>query len=124
MISGNAHFGISLDNVAVTEPVNGHVIATFHVKLSGSNHAVDLDGTAYAGTGYAHTATPLTFQPGETVKTFSVPAFADPGLEDDEIFYVQVTGHDGDAFIANDTDGEATIKNTGGSDVIFSDGFE
>lgn len=120
---------VRIGDAAVSEPAVGQTLATFVVSLSGTDHPVNLDvqtvdATARAGLDYVPTQALLTFLPGETSKTFSVPVLADNLAEGDEVFYVKVAGHDGSAFIADDLDGEGTIRNTGGSDRIFADGFQ
>jgi hypothetical protein len=119
----------SVSDVTVTEPVNGSVQAVFHVTNSGSDHPESLsyytfDGTAHAGNDYVAKTGTLDFAIGETDKTVSVTVLADPALEGDESFFLHVTGNGNQDFIADKLDGEATIKNTGGSDQIFADGFQ
>ncbi|HWU52190.1 MAG TPA: Calx-beta domain-containing protein, partial [Tahibacter sp.] len=120
---------VRISDAVVSEPVAGQSLATFVVSLSGTDHPVNLDvytvdASARAGLDYVPTQTLLSFLPGETSKTFSVPVLADNQPEGDEVFYVKVTGHDASAFIADDLDGEGTIHNTGGSDGIFANAFE
>ena len=119
----------NVSDVTVSEPVNGSVQAVFHVTNSGSDHAVSLsyytfDGTAHAGNDYVTKTGTLDFAAGETDKTVSVTVLADAALEGDEGFFLHVTGNGNQDFIADDLDGEAMIKNTGGSDTIFADGFQ
>lgn len=120
---------VRISDAVVSEPVAGQSLATFVVSLSGTDHPVNLDvytvdASAQGGPDYVPTQTLLSFQPGETSKTFSVPVLADNLPEGDEVFYVKVTGHDGSTFIADDLDGEGSILNTGGSDGIFANGFQ
>src|SRR5262249_1509531 len=71
--------------------------ATFTVTLSApSTQAVSVtyataDGTAHQGTDYVATSGTLTFAPGQTVQTITVPVLADPTNSVDEAFLVVLT---------------------------------
>ena len=70
---------ISINNVVAVEPPSGTANATFTVSLTSSSAATVLvnystqDGTARAGTDYTPVSGTLTFAPGTTVQTISVP---------------------------------------------------
>ena len=53
------------------------------------------DGTAFAGDDYVATSGSLTFQPGETRKTVTVPLLPDAEADGDEFFYLVVGGPGG-----------------------------
>ncbi|MGI9210942.1 MAG: Calx-beta domain-containing protein, partial [Methylococcaceae bacterium] len=50
-----------------------------------------LDGTATAGSDYTAASSSLTFAPGETSKTISIPVIGDTTVESDETFQVQLS---------------------------------
>ncbi len=88
-----------IDNVTVIEGNPPDIInAIFNVRLSaasGKPITVDYatqDGTAtVADNDYQERAGTLTFAPGQTVKTISVPVIGDNRDEDDETFFVNLT---------------------------------
>jgi hypothetical protein len=90
---------LSISNAdAVTEGHTGTVNAVFTVTLAeapGANVSVNysvLDGTAtLAGGDFAATAGTLTFLPGQTSKTITVPVTGDRISEYDEYFIVRLT---------------------------------
>jgi hypothetical protein len=89
----------SIDDVTVTEGDSGTVDATFTVSLTGSQIcpkpvSVDFqtaDGTATAPADYASRSGTLTFAPGETSKTITVPVNGDTIDEPDEQFFVDLS---------------------------------
>jgi Ca2+-binding RTX toxin-like protein len=104
---------LSVDDLSVTEGDTGTVSAVFTVSLSAaSTETVTVgyataDGTATAGEDYTATAGTLTFDPGETAQTISVPVFGDTLDEFDETFSVNLIDPMG-ATIA-DSEGVGTI---------------
>ena len=106
---------ISISDATATEGPG--VTMDFVVTLSRSSSGtvtveyLTLNGTAQAFSDYQYTDGTLTFQPGETSKTVSVPiiddAVNDPG-ETFELLLVSPTGAD----IAGDGAGTGTILNT------------
>ncbi|HYY42398.1 MAG TPA: DUF4214 domain-containing protein, partial [Pyrinomonadaceae bacterium] len=60
-------------------------------------------GTAYARCDYATTIDTLTFQPGETTKTFKVPLINDVHVEGDETFQVRLANPEGATLGAQQT---------------------
>ncbi len=110
---------ISIDDITVTEGAAGTTNATFTVSLSAPSgrsiavQAATSDGTATAGGGvggndYVTTSTTLTFPPGTTQRTVSVPVNGDTLDEPNELFYVDLTNAQ-NATIA-DSQGTATIN--------------
>src|SRR5256885_5747222 len=89
---------LSINNVAVTEGNTGTTNANFTVTLSAAssrtvtvNYAT-ADGTATAPADYvAIPTTTLTFNPGETIKSITVPVNGDTVDEIDETFAVNLS---------------------------------
>ena len=88
---------LSVSDTVIAEPTTGSRNALFTVRLSAAETAtvtVDFttsDGTATAGQDYTATSGTLTFQPGQTVQTISVPVLADGPGEPDETFTVTLS---------------------------------
>lgn len=106
---------LSVNDVSVDEGDAGMVAALFTVSLSSAAAqpvTVDFataDGTASAPSDYGETSGTLTFAPGETGKTVSVPVNGDTLVEPDETFLVNLANASG-ATIA-DGQGVGTIVN-------------
>ena len=99
----------------VVEGNTGTKSVTFTVTLSAASDApvtvtyATADGTAtLAGGDYRAASGTVTFAPGQTSKTITVLVNGDRLAEDDEYFYVNLTGATG-AGIANGS-GYATIQ--------------
>ncbi|HEY9618573.1 MAG TPA: Calx-beta domain-containing protein [Microcoleaceae cyanobacterium] len=107
---------LQIGNVTIAEGSTGSQNATFTVNLSAaSTEAVTVnyataDNTALAGSDYTSTAGVLTFAPGETSQTISVPIVGDTVVEPDEAFFVN---------LSNPTN--ATIKTAQGTGSITND---
>jgi hypothetical protein len=107
---------LSIDDVSVTEGNSGTVTATFTVTLSPPststvtvNYAT-ANGTATTADGdYVATSGMLTFAPGETTKTIPVTVNGDVKYEDDETFFVNLSGATNAAI--GDGQGKGTILN-------------
>ena len=104
---------LSVDDAIVSEGDSGTATATFHVSLSSArastvsvNYAT-ADNTATALADYTGTSGILTFTPGETSKTITVPVLGDSVDEPDETFSVDLSNAV-NATIA-DGHGEGTI---------------
>ncbi|MBO9998319.1 MAG: tandem-95 repeat protein [Cyanobacteria bacterium SID2] len=88
---------LSIDDVTLTETDAGTVDATFTVTLSSVQAAavtVDYataDDTATAGSDYTASNGTLTFAPGTTTQTLSVPVRGDTLAEGEETFNVDLT---------------------------------
>ena len=85
---------LSIGDTSVTEGNSGTTNAIFTVTLSGTssqtvtvNYATS-DGTAAAGSDYTATSGTLTFPPGTTTQTLSVPVIGDTLVEGNEFFNV------------------------------------
>jgi Ca2+-binding RTX toxin-like protein len=112
---------LSVDDLTVTEGDGGTVDATFTVSLSPaatSTVSVEYgtcgvgclpDATAVYSEDYEATSGTLTFNPGQTGRTVTVPVIGDVAVEDDEVFYLLIW----DAIGATITDdrGRAVILN-------------
>jgi hypothetical protein len=89
---------LRIDDVTVTEGDAGTAAAVFTVRLvAGGSQTVTVgygtaDGTAVAGRDYAATSGVLTFTPGVTVQTITVPVNGDLTDEYDESFFVNLSG--------------------------------
>ncbi len=106
---------LSINDVSLTEGNSGTSNAVFTVKLSTPstqtikvNYAT-ANGTAVAGSDYTATSNTLTFAPGQTSQTISVPVIGDTITEANETFTVNLSTPT-NATIA-DAQGVATILN-------------
>jgi uncharacterized repeat protein (TIGR01451 family) len=94
----------SIDNVIVTEGNSGLNLATFTLRLSTSSTTLTTvrfqtqDVTATANSDYLPINTSIAFQPGETLKTFTIAIIGDTIYEPDETFNVVITGADNATF--------------------------
>lgn len=117
-----------IDDASVSEPVNGTVNAVFTVTMGADTEVRTFqytteDGTATAGSDYATTSGTLTFQPGQTTKTISVPVKADIALEDDEYFQVVLSETEEGLQVERGI-AVGAVLNTGGAPILFADGFD
>jgi photosystem II stability/assembly factor-like uncharacterized protein len=78
---------------------------------------VTADGTAAAGSDYTATTGPITFAPGQTVKTVEVPILTDAAAEPDETFFINVSVAPSNQtrVTVADGQGQATIVDSGSS---------
>ena len=99
----------SINDVKATEGNSGTATVTFTVTASPAPTATatvnysTANGTATAGSDYAATSGTLTFNAGETTKTISVTINGDTVKEQNEFFYVNLSGASANASI---TDGQ------------------
>src|SRR6185369_1107733 len=97
ILNDDAASVLSISDTLVAEGNSGTTNAVFQVDLSpasGQTVTVDystVDGTAGAGTDYVPMADTLTFVPGATHATITVPVFGDLLSEANETFSVQLT---------------------------------
>jgi hypothetical protein len=88
---------IAINNTSVTEGNSGTTNAVFTVRLSAPSAVpvtvqyATADGTATAGSDYQSASGTLTFAPGETTKTISVPVIGDRLAEPNETFLVNLS---------------------------------
>jgi hypothetical protein len=110
---------LAINDVTVTERNSGTRNLTFTVTLSaasGQTVAVSYatsDGTAVAGSDYSTRSGTLTFTPGATTRTFTVPALSDTVPEADETFLVTLSGPTNAAL--GDGQGVGTIVDNDGT---------
>jgi Calx-beta domain len=116
-ITDNDGPAISIADATVTEGNAGTATATFEVTLSApSPQTVSVgyataNGAATAGPDYTTTSSPppVTFAPGETTKTITVPVQGDTLNEADETFFVNLSGATNASL--GDAQGLGTITN-------------
>ena len=107
---------ISINNVSKTEGNNGITNFIFTATLAyATNSTVSVeyatsDGTANAPGDYTSTTGTLTFSPGITTQTISVPIIGDTALESDETFTVTLSNPSG-ATLGTVSQGTGTIIN-------------
>jgi hypothetical protein len=113
-INDNDPPSISINNVSVTEGDSGSTTAAFTVSLSAASgmaisvNAATANNTATAGTDYTAVAsTPLSFPSATTSKTLNVSVTGDTLDEDNETFFVNLSGAS-NATLA-DAQGQGTI---------------
>jgi uncharacterized repeat protein (TIGR01451 family) len=105
----------SIDSVTVIEGNSGLSFATFTLRLNISSatltrvHVQSQDVTATANSDYLPVNADIFFQPGETLKTFTVAIIGDTVYEPDETFNVVITGADNATF--SSTPATCTILN-------------
>ena len=88
---------LSISGTRIQEGNSGSSSATVTVSLSAKAsqpvtvNYTTVDGTAKAGSDYTATTGTLSFNPGETSKTLSIPVKGDTTVESDESFQVQLS---------------------------------
>jgi hypothetical protein len=93
-ITGDAVSGTSSNATATVQlPCASTSTVTVHYATS--------DGTAKAGTDYSSTSGTLTFAPGDTVKTVSIPITNDPKAENDITLTVNLSAASGAPIVTN-----------------------
>ena len=106
---------MSIDDVSVVEGNAGTVNAVFTVTLSAASGQTatvlyaTADGTATQPADYTSTSGSLTFTPGQTTRTLTVPVIGDTVPEANETFFVNLSGA-ANATIS-DNQGVGTITN-------------
>jgi chitinase len=103
---------LAVDDVVVTES-NEQTFAEFTLRLSqATSQSVRIsvqtvDGTATVNGDYEHRAVTLTFAPGQTTKTVSIPITGDTEHEETETFTLRLS--DGSGMIVPDLQATCTI---------------
>jgi hypothetical protein len=114
--SNNPAPTLAINNVSLPDGSSGTTNAVFTVTLTGPTdlpatvHFTTADGTAKSPTDYHTTSGDLTFQPGQTEQTISVPVVGRTVYEPDKTFTVNLT---------NPTN--ATISQGTGTGTILND---
>ena len=96
----------SIGHVNVVEGNSGLNLASFTLRLSIASASLTRvrfktqDGTATSVSDYLPVSGEITFQPGETVKSFTVAILGDVLFEPDETFNIVITGADNATFSA------------------------
>lgn len=107
--------GLSINDVTVAEGNSGTTNAVFTVTLdaaSGQTVTVNYataDGTATQPADYTNTAGTLTFTPGQTTRTITVPVIGETIPEANETFFVNLSGATNATI--SDNQGVGTITN-------------
>ncbi len=119
---------IAIHDASASEPPSGSAPAAFSVVLSHAySQPVTVSYTtatgganpATAGSDYTTTSGSVTFNPGETIQTISVPVLADgDNSETDETFLVNLTGTNVGTITDNQAVGTITTGSTPGTVVI------
>ncbi|MFD0724952.1 putative Ig domain-containing protein [Lysobacter brunescens] len=106
---------LSIDDVTVVEGNAGTVNAVFTVTLNAAsglsvqvNYAT-ADGTATQPADYTNTSGTLTFTPGQTARTITVPVIGETVPEANETFFVNLSGATNATI--SDNQGVGTITN-------------
>lgn len=106
---------LSINDVTVTEGNSGTVNAVFTATLSAAsgqtvtvNYAT-ADGTATQPADYTNTSGSLTFTPGQTTRTITVPVIGETVPEANETFFVNLSGATNATI--SDNQGVGTITN-------------
>ena len=107
---------VSVNDVVLTEGNSGVINANFTVSLNAPSaltvtvSAATANNTATAGSDYTATGpTTLTFAPGVTTRTFTVPVISDLALEANETYYVNLSAPTN--AILGDAQGVGVINN-------------
>ena len=106
---------ISIDDVQVVEPDAGTADAVFTLELTAATRRrvtvtyATADGTATAGGDYTTTTGTVTFSPGQTARTVTVPVLGETDFEPDETFTVELS--DAHNAVIADGQGIGTILN-------------
>ncbi len=108
----NGKFQFSSQTYSGTEDA-GNVVITVN-RVDGATGIVTVDyatsnGTATAGSDYTATSGTLTFNLGETTKTFSLPIISDNVFEADETVNLTLNSPTGGAILGNPTTSVLTI---------------
>ena len=113
---------LSINDVTVTEGDAGTTNATFTVTMSATSSstvtvvASTAGNTATSGTDFTATTTTVSFSPGSTSQTFTVPIKGDTLDETNETFYVNLTSESNATVL--DSQGIGTITDNDAAPTI------
>jgi Calx-beta domain-containing protein len=126
-VSGPQSTGLSVSDVTVTEGDSGTTDAVFTISLSGTPAsgnvtatATTFNGTALSGSDFQFVSVPLTFAPGETSKTVSVPVIGDTVFEQNETFTLELRNVSG-ANVINGVGTCTIVENEGQPSLSVND---
>jgi uncharacterized delta-60 repeat protein/uncharacterized repeat protein (TIGR01451 family) len=110
----------SSSNYRVNENGGAATITVLRTNFTGSSVSVDYAtaNTPQAGINYSNVSGTLTFNPGETVKTFSVPVIDDGVLSGDHTVPLSLANLVGNAVFVNPSAATLTIVETDGSLIV------
>jgi Ca2+-binding RTX toxin-like protein len=94
LISPEGAFGQTTD-ATFTLTLSGVFLQPVSVQFQTSSDGTNTGGTATAGEDYVSTTGAVTFQPGETTQTLSIPILGDDLNESEETFFVTLTNPSG-----------------------------
>ncbi len=126
---GSALPSLAISDASAVEPSSGSTLLNFPVKLSAASntpvsvHYTTVDGSAIAGSDYTATSGTLTFAPGQTSQTISVPILASSTASGTETFQVRLsspTGASLNATLATGTIQAPPPSGSGSGDVLFA----
>ena len=113
-------YTVSVTGVQTLE-ADGESFVTVKLSLASTEQVVvslqTVDGSAHAGADFVPIERDLTFQPGETTKTFNIPVILDNETEVVEYFDVQIIAVDMGYLIANRSVRLALDEGLNGSDL-------
>jgi uncharacterized repeat protein (TIGR01451 family) len=127
IINDDAGPSLSINDVTVTEGNSGTINANFTVTLSAASNqtvtvsAITSNGSARSPGDYTATGVRLTFAPGETSKTVSVPVKGDLMDEVNETFFV-ILSSSNNAILARGR-GVGTITDNDAAPTVSIDGI-
>ncbi|MGO9269700.1 MAG: Calx-beta domain-containing protein [Terriglobia bacterium] len=115
--------GISFSSSNYRVNENGGAATITVLRTNYVNSIVSVDyattaGTAQPGINYSNVTGTLTFNPGETVKTFSVPVVDDGVLNGDTTVHLSLANLVGNAVFVNPSAATLTVVETDGSLVV------
>ena len=114
LIIQDADSGFAFDQPAYFVDETNHTVTIGVDRIGGTNGTFTVqymttNGTALAGTNYVATNGILTFSPGETFQTFTIPILYNPQITGDKIFFVQLSNPSAPAQLVNPTIAAVTV---------------
>ena len=110
----DADTGFAFDQPAYFVDETNHTVTIGVDRIGGTNgnftvQYATTNGTALSGTNYLATNGVLTFAPGETFQTFTIPILDNPQITGDVIFFVQLSSASAPAELVNPTTAAVTV---------------
>ena len=119
--NGSSTFQFSSANYSVNEgdgKVTVTVVRSGGVQLVASVNYATSDNTAKAGSDYTAVSGTLTFNPGETSKTFDVPIINDSFVETSENFSLNLSSPSFGSTVASPSSATVTIADDDGGSIV------